>query len=101
MNPKQIQQMMKQAQKMQSDLKSIQSELEKKEYETATGGGAVTVKMNGAKKLLAVNIKEDIIDPDDKEMLEEMIMLAINNVLEEITAESEKEMNSVTGGLPF
>ncbi len=101
MNIKQIQQMMKQAQKMQSDLKSIQEELEQKEYQVSSGGGAVEVKMTGDKKLVSINIKEEVIDPDDKEMLEDMIALAINNAIDEITKESEEKLGSVTGGLPF
>ncbi len=101
MNQKQIQQMMKQAQKMQNDVKSLQDELAATEYTETVGGGAVEIVMNGGKEIKAVNIKEEVIDPEDKEMLEELIMLAVNNVIAKIDQEADSKVGAITGGLPF
>ncbi len=101
MNQKQIQQMMKQAQKMQNDVKKLQDELSTKEYSETVGGGAIEIVMDGSKNVKSVNLKEDVIDPDDKEMLEELIMLAVNNVIAKIDAEADEKVGSITGGLPF
>ncbi len=101
MNQKQIQQMMKQAQKMQNDVKNLQDELASKEYTETVGGGAVEITMNGSKVMKAITIKEDVIDADDKDMLEELIMLAVNNVIEKIEKEADEKVGTITGGLPF
>lgn len=101
MNQKQIQQMMKKAQKMQNDVKSLQQELAAAEYSETVGGGAVEIVMNGAKQIKSVNIKEEVIDPEDKEMLEELIMLAVNTVIAKIDKEADDKVGSITGGLPF
>lgn len=101
MNQKQIQQMMKQAQKMQSDVKNLQNELAATEYTETVGGGAVEIVMDGGKTIKSVNIKEEVIDPDDKEMLEELVMLAVNNVIAKIDKEADEKVGSITGGLPF
>ncbi len=101
MNQKQIQQMMKQAQKMQNDVKSLQEELAAKEYTETVGGGAVEVVMNGNKVISSINIKEEVIDPEDKEMLEELIMLAVNTVITKIDQEADEKVGSITGGLSF
>ncbi|WOO88102.1 YbaB/EbfC family nucleoid-associated protein [Mollicutes bacterium LVI A0039] len=101
MNQKQIQQMMKQAQKMQNDVKSLQEELAATEYTETVGGGAVEIVMNGSKTVKSISIKEEVIDPEDKEMLEELVMLAVNNVIAKIDAEADSKVGAITGGLPF
>ncbi len=101
MNQKQIQQMMKQAQKMQNDVQKLQEEIKAKEYTETVGGGAIEIVMDGSKQLKSINIKEEVIDPDDKEMLEELIMLAVNNIIVKIDKEADEKVGAITGGLPF
>lgn len=101
MNQKQINQMMKQAQKMQSDMESAQKEIENRTFTATAGGSAVKVMMKGNKIIESIDIQKDVIDPEDKEMLEEMIILAVNNAIKEITETTDKEMASFTNGLPF
>ena len=76
--------LMKQAQKLQRDMEQAQKELETKEFESSVGGGAVVVKVNGKKEVLAINIKEEVVDPDDVEMLEDLIATCINNALKQV-----------------
>ena len=71
--------MIKQAQKMQQNMLKMQEELEAEEFEATAGGGAITVRMSGKKELTAVTIKPEVLDPDDVEMLEDLIMAAIND----------------------
>ena len=94
MNP--IQQMMQQANKMKRELKKAEEELNAKEF-TVSKGGAVTVTLMGDKSVKSVNIDKDAFDPDNKEMVEEMIALAINEALEQIEAESEAINERITG----
>ncbi len=101
MNQKQIQQMMQQAQKLQKQMEGAQKDLEKKEYVVSTGGGAVEVVMLGSKQLKSLNIKEEVIDPEDKDMLQDMIVSAINQACKQIDEEQQKTMGSFTQGLPF
>ena len=76
--------MLKQAQKMQEDMAKAQKELEEKEVEASVGGGAVTVKVNGKKELVSISIKEEVVDPDDVEMLEDLVLSAVNEALKNI-----------------
>ncbi len=101
MNQRQIQQMMQKAQKMQKEMESAQKELESKEYKVSTGGGAVEVIMDGTKEIKALNIKEEVIDPEDKDMLQDMIMSAINQAGKQVDEEQQKKMGAFTQGLPF
>ena len=80
--------MMKQAQKMQEQMKAQAAELEKKEFTAAAGGGAVNVKVSGKKELLELKIDRDAVDPEDVEMLEDMIRAAVNEALKKVDAES-------------
>ena len=73
--------LMKQAQKMQRQMEEAQKELEEKEVEAAAGGGAVKVKVSGKKEIVAVTIDPEVVDPDDVEMLEDLIMAAANEAL--------------------
>ena len=78
--------LMKQAQKLQKQMEESQKELENSEFEASTGGGAVSVKVNGKKEVLSVNIKEEVVDPDDVEMLEDLILSAVNEALRKVDA---------------
>ena len=73
-----INNLMKQAQKMQQQMQKVQGELEEKEFVASAGGGAVTVKANGKKEILSINIEPDVVDPDDVEMLQDLILAACN-----------------------
>lgn len=92
---KQIQQM----QAMQRKMEEMQAELETKEIEATAGGGAVSVTVNGKKELTKVTIKPEVVDPDDVEMLQDLIMVAANEALRQIEEISQSEMSKLTGGL--
>lgn len=96
--------LMKQAQKMQKQMEQAQKELETKEVEASAGGGAVTVKMNGKRELTGITIDPEAVDPDDVEMLEDLIMAAVNEVskkVDEMTASSMSRFTGGMGGLGF
>ena len=76
-----MQQLMRQAQKMQEDLARAQEELDQKEYEASSGGGMVSCRVSGKRELLSLTIKPEAVDPDDVEMLEDMVMAAVNEAL--------------------
>ena len=88
-----------QLQAVQSRMAAAQEEIEKKEAEAGAGGGAVTVRVNGKHELVAVNIKPEACDPEDVEMLQDMIIAAANEAMRQIDEIAEKEMSGVTGGL--
>ncbi len=92
-------QMLKQAKKMQEQMMKMQEEMEEKVYEATAGGGAVTVKLSGKKQIEEIKIKEDVVDPDDIEMLEDLIMAAVNEALRKAEESSADEMSKLTGGL--
>ena len=98
-----MQQMLKQAQKMQQNITRLQAELEAREYEATSGGGMVYVKVNGKKELLELTIKPEAVDPEDVEMLQDMVMAAVNEVLRTVEETANAEMGKITGGmnLPF
>ena len=91
-----MQQMMAQAQKMQRELQKAIKALEEKEF-TITKGGAVTVKMYGSNQIISISVEEDAFDKDNKEMVEELIALAINEGLEQIQAERAEINERITG----
>ena len=91
--------LMKQAQRMQRQMEESQREMEEKEYEATAGGGAVTVKMSGKKEVLSVKLSEEVVDPDDIEMLEDLIVAATNEALRKVDEESTAVMSKLTGGL--
>lgn len=92
-------QMLKQAKKMQEQMMKMQEEMEEKVYDAAAGGGAVTVKISGKRELLEIKIKPDVVDADDIEMLEDLILAAVNEGLRKADASSADEMSKLTGGL--
>ena len=91
--------MIKQAQKMQQDMLRMQEEMEQSEFEASAGGGVVTVKMSGKKELISVSIKPEAVDPDDVEMLEDLVLTAVNDALSKVDAANNSKMSSITGGL--
>ncbi|MDU7905221.1 MAG: YbaB/EbfC family nucleoid-associated protein, partial [Peptostreptococcaceae bacterium] len=88
-----------QAQKMQSDMQKMQEELESKELETSVGGGAVTVKVNGKKEVVDIQIKPEVVDPDDIEMLQDLVLSAVNEALRSVDDMQSSQMNKLTGGM--
>lgn len=91
--------LMKQAQKLQQQMEDMQKELETKEYEATSGGGAVKVVANGKKQILEVSISPEVVDPDDVEMLEDLVMLACNEALKKAEEDTADSMKKLTGGL--
>ncbi|MCB2295549.1 YbaB/EbfC family nucleoid-associated protein [Clostridium algoriphilum] len=91
--------LMKQAQKFQKQMEDMQKDLEDKKFEASAGGGAVTAVANGKRQLVEVKIKPEVVDPDDVEMLEDLIMSACNEALKKAEDESSNEMGKLTGGL--
>lgn len=91
--------MLKQAQKMQEDMANLQADLEQREYNGTSGGGAVNVTVDGKHKITKLTIDPEIIDPEDVEMLEDLITVAVNAAVEQAAATAEEEMGAITGGL--
>ncbi len=89
----------KQAQMMQEEMNRVQEELEEKTIETTAGGGKVKVEMKGTKEITSLKIDPEIIDPDDPEMLEDLITVAVNDAIRQIEEMMEEGMSSITGGL--
>ena len=101
MMPGNMNNLMKQAQKMQKQMEDTQAELQEKEYEATAGGGVVTVKINGNKEITSVKIAEEVVDPEDIEMLEDLVMAAANEALRKVDEVSQASMSKFTGGLGF
>ena len=93
-----MQNLMKQAQQMQRQMQQMQEELEVKEFE-GTAGGVVTAVVNGKKQLLNINIKPEAVDPDDVEMLEDLVLTAVNAAMKAAEEETESKMGRLTGGM--
>ena len=91
--------LMKQAQRMQRQMEETTKELENKEYTATAGGGAVSVTVSGKKEVTAVKLTEEVVDPDDIEMLEDLIMAATNEAFRQMEEESSAAMAKLTGGL--
>lgn len=87
-----INQLMKEAKKMQADITKTQEELATKEFDATTGGGAVTVKVTGEKKVKEIKIQKDVVDPEDVEMLEDLILSCVNEALRKVDAAQNAEM---------
>ena len=91
--------LMKQAQRMQRQMEEGQKELETKEFTAAAGGGAVEVTVTGKKELVNVKLSEEVVDPDDIEMLQDLIVAAANEALRKVDEENAAIMSKMTGGL--
>ncbi len=94
-----MQQLARQAQKLQQQMAKKQEEIEAREFEATAGGGMATAKVNGKKELLSITIKPEAVDPDDVEMLQDLIMAAVNEALRAAGDAMENEMGKMTGGL--
>ena len=91
--------LMKQAQRMQRQMEEKSKEFEDKEWEATAGGGAVKVRVSGKKEILSVKLSEEVVDPDDIEMLEDLIVAAVNEALRKMEEENAQMMQQLTGGL--
>ena len=94
-----MQQIMRQAQKMQKKMEEAQAEAASQVVEASAGGGMVSVKVNGKQELLEIVIEKDVVNPDDVEMLQDLIIVAVNEGLRQIDEISNAEMSKLTGGL--
>ena len=91
--------MLKQAQKMQQDMLKMQEEMESKEYEATVGGGVVKAVVNGKHEVLSISIAPEAVDPDDVEMLQDMIVGAVNEAMRKADTEASQNLSRLTGGL--
>ena len=100
--PQNMNAMIKQAQKMQEDMEALQAELDEREYDISAGGGMVSLKINGKKEILSLDIDPEIVDPDDTETLSDIIIAAVNEGIKRVEETNSSEMAKVTGsiGLP-
>lgn len=94
-----MQQQLKQMQAMQRQMEAMQEELEAKEITTTSGGGAVSVTANGKREIVNLTIDKDVVDPDDVEMLQDLIIAAVNEAMRQIDEMSNDAMGQLTGGL--
>jgi len=94
-----MQQLARQAQKLQQQMAKMQEEIEAREFEATAGGGMCTAKVNGKKEVLSIEIKPEAVDPDDIEMLQDLVLAAVNEALREAGETMDREMGKMTGGL--
>lgn len=92
-----IQQLMRQAQKMQEDMNRAKQELEESEFSSSVGGGMVEVVMKGDKTMKSIKIKQEVVDPDDVEMLEDLVVSAVNDCLGQISRKEKEMLPSIPG----
>ena len=92
-------QMMKQARMMQKQMEEIQEELRNTVFEASSGGGAVKVKVNGDQEVLEIKISSDVVDPDAMDMLEDMVLVAVNDAIKQAKEESKSKLAGLTGGM--
>lgn len=97
--PQNMQAMLKQAQQMQENIEKKKAQLEEKDYVVSSGGGMVEVTVTGKHEIKAIGINPEVVDPDDVEMLEDMLMAALNEAMRKIDEEEKRELAAVTGGL--
>ncbi|EFI41337.1 MULTISPECIES: YbaB/EbfC family nucleoid-associated protein [Peptoniphilus] len=91
--------MMKQVQKLQKQMEEMQENLKNQEIEFSAGGGAVVAKVNGSKELVSITLDKEVVDPDDVEMLQDLIITAVNGAIASVEEKSNSAMNKITGGL--
>ena len=95
--PQNMQAMLRQAQKMQEEMAAKQEELDAREYDISAGGGVVNVKINGKKEILAIELKPEIVDPDDIETLSDILVAAVNEAIKRVEDTNAEEMGKITG----
>lgn len=91
--------MMKKVQKMQQDMAKAQAEIEAKEFSSTAGGGVIEATVNGKKEVVKIKIDQDVVDPDDTEMLEDLVVAAINDALKKADDYSQSQMGKLTGNI--
>ncbi len=94
-----MQAMIRQAQKMQEDMAAKQEELDACEYEIKAGGGVVTVKINGKKEVLSIDIDPEVVDPDDVETLQDILVAGVNEAIKRVEETNSREMEKITGSM--
>ena len=97
--PGNMQSMLRQAQKMQEDMAKLQEEFDAREYTARSGGGAVTAVVDGKHRLKTLEIQPEVVDPEDTEMLADLVIAAVNEAVRQAAETSEAEMSKVTGGM--
>ena len=97
--PQNMQAMIRQAQKMQEDMAAKQAELDACEYDISAGGGVVNVKINGKREILAIDLKPEIVDPDDIETLSDILVAAVNEAIKRVDDTNNEELNKITGAM--
>ena len=97
--PQNMQAMLRQAQKMQEDMAIKQEELDSREYEIKAGGGVVTVKINGKKEILSIDIAPELVDPDDIETLSDILVAGVNEAIKRVEDTNSREMEKITGSM--
>ena len=97
--PQNMQAMLRQAQKMQEDMATLQADLDAREYDVSAGGGMVKVRINGKKEIISIDIKPDIVDPDDIETLSDILVAAVNQAITQVETTNADEMGKITGGM--
>ena len=97
--PQNMQAMIRQAQKMQEDVAAKQEELDAREYDIQAGGGAVTIKINGKKEVLSIDISPEIVDPDDMETLSDILVAGVNEAIKRVEDTNSREIEKITGAM--
>ena len=97
--PQNMQAMIRQAQKMQEDMAAKQEELDAREYEIKAGGGVVTVRINGKKEVLSIDLDPEIVDPDDVETLTDLLVAGVNEAIKRVETTNAAEMEKITGSM--
>ena len=91
--------MMRQAQKMQDEITTLQEDIENREFSATSGGGAVSVVVTGKKIIKSLTINKEVVDPEDVEMLQDLVISAINEAVNQVESTTETEMSKITGGV--
>ena len=97
--PQNLNAMLKQAQKMQEDMATLQEDLDSREYDISAGGGVVNVKINGKREILSIDVKPEIVDPDDIETLTDILVAAVNEAIKRVNDTNDSEMQKITGSM--
>ena len=97
--PQNMNAMIQQAQKMQEEMNALQEDLDNREYEVSAGGGAVSVRINGKRQILALEIAPEIVDPDDIETLSDILVAAVNEAVKRVDDTNNAEMSKLTGSM--
>lgn len=99
--PKELQKLLKEVQKMQKKMEELAKELEEKTVTAQVGGGMVKVTANGRQEILAIEIEEELLKPEEREMLQDLLVAGVNEALKRAKSMMEEELSKITGGLPL